>query len=58
MAGVEAGRRGCFGLVVGVARQGDGRALRDRGADLVVGDLGELPVELLINDERGVTADP
>ena len=46
-AGVEAGRRGGFGLVVGIARQGDGRALRDRGADLVVGDLGELPVELL-----------
>jgi len=33
--------------VVGVARQGDGRALRERGADLVVGDLVELPVELL-----------
>lgn len=57
-AGVEAGRRGGFGLVVGVARQGDGRALRDRGADLVVGDLGELPVELLTSNERGVTADP
>jgi beta-phosphoglucomutase family hydrolase len=57
-AGVEAGRRGGFGLVVGVARQGDERALRDRGADLVVGDLGELPVELLTGHARGVTADP
>jgi beta-phosphoglucomutase-like phosphatase (HAD superfamily) len=56
-AGVVAGRRGGLGRVVGVARQGDGRALRDLGADLVVGDLGELPVELLINHERGVRAD-
>jgi beta-phosphoglucomutase family hydrolase len=56
-AGVEAGRRGGFGLVVGVARQGDGRALRDRGADLVVGDLGELPVELLSGHAGGVTGD-
>lgn len=56
-AGVEAGRRGSFGLVVGVARQGDERALRDRGADLVVGDLGELPVELLTGPARGVMVD-
>ena len=57
-AGVEAGRRGGFGLVVGVAREGDGCALRDRGADLVVGDLGELPTELLTSQKRGFTADP
>ena len=44
---MEASLSGGFGLVVGVARQGEGRALRDRGADLVVGDLGELLVELL-----------
>lgn len=56
-AGVEAGRRGGFGLVIGVARQGDERALHDRGADLVVSDLGELPVELLTGHARGVTAD-
>lgn len=57
-AGVEAGRRGGFGLVVGVARTSDGRALRDRGADLVVSDLGELPAGLLTGDARGVIADP
>jgi len=46
-AGVEAGRRGGFGLVVGVDRGGNGRALEARGADLVVADLGELSVAAL-----------
>jgi trehalose-phosphatase len=40
IAGVEAGRAGGFGLVVGVAR-GDTEGLREAGADLVVGDLRE-----------------
>ncbi|MBQ0986861.1 HAD-IA family hydrolase [Streptomyces sp. F63] len=45
LAGVEAGRRGGFGLVVGVNRTGDEGAageLRRHGADRVVGDLAEL----------------
>jgi len=42
LAGVEAGRAGGFGLVVGVDRDGDAATLAVRGADLVVGDLGEL----------------
>ncbi|WNZ06670.1 HAD-IA family hydrolase [Streptomyces sp. 11x1] len=45
LAGVEAGRRGGFLLVVGVDRaQGPdtGERLLRHGADLVVGDLGEL----------------
>jgi alpha,alpha-trehalose phosphorylase len=42
LAGVEAGRRGGFGLVVGVDRAGFGGELAERGADIVVGDLGEL----------------
>ena len=42
LAGVEAGRRGGFGLVVGVDRSGHPQALREAGADVVVGDLGEL----------------
>jgi beta-phosphoglucomutase-like phosphatase (HAD superfamily) len=41
-AGVEAGRAGRFGLVVGVDRMGQADALRDRGADVVVNDLSEL----------------
>jgi haloacid dehalogenase superfamily, subfamily IA, variant 3 with third motif having DD or ED/beta-phosphoglucomutase family hydrolase len=41
-AGVEAGRRGRFGLVVGVDRGGHRADLLAAGADLVVADLGEL----------------
>jgi beta-phosphoglucomutase family hydrolase len=41
-AGVEAGRAGNFGWVVGVDRTGQAEALRRRGADVVVEDLAEL----------------
>jgi HAD superfamily hydrolase (TIGR01509 family) len=39
ISGVQAGRRGNFGLVVGVARKGDAEVLRKAGADIVVTDL-------------------
>ena len=42
LAGVEAGRAGGFGLVVGVDRVGQGDALAAHGADVVVNDLAEL----------------
>ena len=42
LAGVAAGRAGKFGFVVGVDRVGQRQALHDHGADVVVGDLGEL----------------
>jgi beta-phosphoglucomutase family hydrolase len=51
IAGVEAGRGGAFGLVIGVNRENGGEpearrrnaeALREHGADLVVDDLDEL----------------
>ena len=42
LAGVEAGRAGNFGFVVGVDRVGQAEALRERGADVVVSDLAEL----------------
>jgi beta-phosphoglucomutase family hydrolase len=42
LAGVEAGRSGQFGCVVGVDRVGQAEALRDKGADIVVTDLAEL----------------
>ncbi|UCC15073.1 MAG: HAD-IA family hydrolase, partial [Gammaproteobacteria bacterium] len=42
ISGVEAGRNGDFGLVIGVARKGNEAALRIAGADLVVRDLDEL----------------
>ena len=41
-SGVEAGRAGGFGLVVGVDRGAGADTLRERGADLVVGDLAEI----------------
>jgi beta-phosphoglucomutase family hydrolase len=42
LAGVEAGRVGEFGYVVGVDRTGQREALAERGADIVVDDLSEL----------------
>lgn len=42
ISGVQAGRAGGFGLVVGVDREGYGEALRSAGADVVVGDLAEV----------------
>jgi beta-phosphoglucomutase family hydrolase len=42
ISGVQAGRNGNFGLVIGVARQGNAEELRHHGAHLVVNDLGEL----------------
>lgn len=42
IAGVQAGRAGDFGLVVGVAREVDPKRLLEAGADVVVADLGEL----------------
>jgi len=42
LAGVEAGRRGSFGFVVGVDRTGQAQALQARGADIVVTDLADL----------------
>ena len=42
LSGVEAGRNGKFGLVIGVARKGNADELRRHGANVVVNDLGEL----------------
>jgi beta-phosphoglucomutase family hydrolase len=42
LAGVEAGRAGHFGFVVGVDRVGQAEELRRHGADIVVHDLSEL----------------
>lgn len=44
LAGVEAARRGGFGLVVGVDHGGMGESLRSHGAHRVVRSLGELSV--------------
>jgi len=42
LAGVEAGRAGRFGFVVGVDRTGQREALLQHGADIVVSELAEL----------------
>ncbi|MFJ5218447.1 HAD family hydrolase [Streptomyces sp. NPDC088354] len=42
LAGMDAGRAGRFGYVVGVDRVGQADALREHGADIVVQDLAEL----------------
>ncbi len=44
ISGVQAGRTGGFGLIIGVARGDDPEVLRQNGADVVVRDLAELSV--------------
>ena len=44
IVGVEAGRAGRFGCVIGVDRRGHAKALHDAGADVVVTDLGQVGV--------------
>ncbi|GAB3402673.1 beta-phosphoglucomutase family hydrolase [Schumannella luteola] len=45
-SGVQAGRAGDFGLVLGVDRGVGAEALLEHGADLVVADLGELAADV------------
>lgn len=52
LAGVEAGRRGGFGLVVGVDRSGHPAELEAAGADVVVADLGEVTVDGALRSVR------
>jgi alpha,alpha-trehalase len=44
-SGVEAGRRGNFGMVVGVDRTGHGTALLEKGAHVVAFDLSRITVD-------------
>jgi beta-phosphoglucomutase family hydrolase len=44
IAGIEAGRAGLFGCVIGVDRHGHSEALRNAGADVVVTDLAQVGV--------------
>jgi beta-phosphoglucomutase family hydrolase len=52
LSGVQAGAAGAFGLVVGVDRGVGAGALRTHGADVVVGDLGELDLSVLDGGRR------
>ncbi|MHB8793071.1 MAG: HAD family hydrolase [Thermoleophilia bacterium] len=44
IAGVQAGRAGKFGLVIGIARKGDRGSLLQNKADVVVEDLSEIGI--------------
>ena len=44
ISGVQAGSRGNFGMVLGIARDIEGSKLREQGADIVVRDLGEITI--------------
>lgn len=52
LAGVEAGRRGRFGLVIGVDRGGHAEELQERGADVLIEDLGEVHVVATTGNDR------
>ena len=45
VSGVQAGRKGNFGLVIGVARENNAHELKTNGADVVVEDLSEVTVD-------------
>ena len=45
VSGVQAGAKGNFGLVIGVARENNARELKANGADIVVEDLSEINVD-------------
>ena len=49
VSGVQAGKKGNFGLTIGVAREENVRELQMNGGDIVVEDLGELTMEDLNN---------
>jgi len=45
VSGVQAGRAGNFGLVLGIARENNAMELRLNGADIVVNDIGDIGFE-------------
>lgn len=45
ISGVQAGWNGNFGLVIGVAREGNELELKLNGADIVVGDIREIDIQ-------------
>ncbi|MCD4769096.1 MAG: beta-phosphoglucomutase family hydrolase [Bacteroidales bacterium] len=47
VSGVQAGRNGNFGLVIGVAREDNLNELRINGGDIVVEDMSEIDIDLI-----------
>ena len=41
-SGIQAGKNGNFGLVLGLARSGNHQELRENGADMVLADIGDM----------------
>ena len=58
VSGVQAGKKGNFGLVLGLAREDNNEALKAAGADIVVNDLKEITLNE-INDwfQNGIVDD-
>jgi trehalose-phosphatase len=52
LSGVKAGKRGGFGLVIGVDRTGHGDDLKDKGADVVTDDLSAVEVKASASPQR------
>jgi beta-phosphoglucomutase family hydrolase len=55
VSGVQAGAKGGFALVIGIAREGNELELRENGADVAVRDLSETSLEqinTLVQDKR------
>lgn len=49
ISGVQAGRNGNFGLIIGIARENNERELKSNGADIVVKDLAEVDITRIDN---------
>jgi beta-phosphoglucomutase family hydrolase len=47
VSGVQAGRNGNFGLVLGLAREGNAEDLKTNGADIVLEDMGEITIQTI-----------
>jgi HAD superfamily hydrolase (TIGR01509 family) len=56
IAGVQAGRRGGFGLVLGVDRDDHSAALQENGADMVIRDFREISAERVFDYLRSRAA--
>ncbi len=49
VSGVQAGKKGNFGLVIGIAREENHKELHQNGADIVVSDIGDIGLEGIEN---------
>ncbi|MFP4469201.1 MAG: beta-phosphoglucomutase family hydrolase, partial [Bacteroidales bacterium] len=49
VSGVQAGRNGNFGLVLGIAREGNEKELRQNGADIVVQDIADIGFDGIVD---------